>query len=223
MILNIAANLGSIGRSGKIIAMAEMVFSPRSSRKDDLNYSDDLNDVINTILSSSHPLDAQKDFDVVEFINIQFPDIESLGGLHEYALKLRAEIATLEDEIYASMGHHAFVAAKSGAEIQSVRDSLTELSSRINSIRDRSEESERIVKTVSRDIVFLDTAKKNVGLTINTLKKLVMMVNACEQLAELAGSREYNQTPALIISIRDLESSLEEIKHIPRVAEFLQI
>jgi len=202
--------------------VTEMILSPRSSRKDELNYSEDLNEAIKSFILSDDPINLNSDFDIVSFINSKFPDINSLDDLHAYSNSLQDDLTRLDDEIFITMRSHATLAMRGVVEIQSVRDSISELSSRINSIRDRSEESEKIVKTVSRDIVFLDTAKKNVSLTINTLKKLVMMVNACEQLAELAGSREYNQTPALILSIKDLESSFEEIKHIPRVDELLK-
>ena len=187
-----------------------------------INVPLDLHEALKSVLDSSHPLDADADFDPVEYLNSRFPDSNSLGGLHEYSTGLQNELECLDAEILNGIRVHAQAAQRSFLELEATKEAISELATRIVSIRDRAEESEKTVKTVSRDIVSLDTAKKNVSATINTLKKLVMMVNACEQLAELGGTREYAQTPALVLSIKDLEGSFDDIKHLPRVEELLK-
>ena len=182
----------------------------------------ELDRAIRDILKSDHPLDQDENFNVVEFVNKRFPDADSLDGVSEYARALRDEMRCLDEEIFNVIRGHASAAKKGKGDLDLAREAIAELSTRVVSIRDRAEESERTVKTVSRDIMLLDTAKKNVGLTVTTLKRLVMMVNACEQLAELAGSREYAQTPALIMSIKDLESAFDPIAHIPRIDELIK-
>ena len=182
----------------------------------------ELHEAIKQALKPTHPLDQEYDFDPIEYLNQRFPDANSLEGIHEYARGLRNEVDILDSEILQGIRANAQASQASSADLASTFDAINELTVRIASIRDRAEESQTTVTSVSRDIVALDTAKKNVSLTINTLKKLVMMVNACEQLAELGGSREYAQTPALVLSIKDLAVSFEDIKHIPRIEELLK-
>ena len=167
-------------------------------------------------------IDQIDSFDPVDFINTRFPEPENLNLVHDYAESLRQRLKQMDSEIYNAIRTSAEASIHGITEITNLNESLKDLSKRVSSIKIRAEESETIVKTVSRDIVFLDTAKRNVSLTINTLKKMVMMVNACEQLAELAGAREYAQTSALVFSINDLEQSFDDTKQIPRISELLK-
>ena len=200
-----------------------MTTSPISSSKiGKVNVSFEMHEAIKKSLQSAHPLDQEYDFDPIEYLNNRFPDADSLEGIADYTRALRSELEELDNEILQGIRSNAEASQKSSGDLASTHEAISELATRISSIRQRAEESENTVKTVSRDIVALDTAKKNVCMTINTLKKLIMMVNACEQLAELGGSREYAQTPALVLSIKDLEGSFHDIKHIPRVDELLK-
>ena len=187
-----------------------------------VNIPEALDAAIRELIPSDHPLDMDFEFDVVAFINNKFPGVESLEDAQDYTRALREESLKLDDEIHTLVYEHASSARKGRDDLVMAREAIVELQDRAVAIRDRAEESEKTVKTVSRDIMLLDTAKKNVELTVTTLKRLVMMVNACEQLVELAGSREYGQTPALVSSIKDLEGAFTDIKHIPRVDELLK-
>ena len=183
---------------------------------------EELDRAMRECLKSAHPLDQDLEFNVIEFINSRFPDANSLEGVQEYSRVLRDELDALNDEIPDLIRGHARASMKGKDDLDLAREAIVELNSRVNSIKERAEESEKTVTAVSRDIMLLDTAKKNVTLTVSTLKRLVMMVNACEQLAELASSREYSRTPALIMSIKDLETAFDDIKHIPRIDELLK-
>jgi len=187
-----------------------------------MNFGDELGSAFAEMGLQDDLLDEIDQFDVVDFINAKFPDMDCLDSMNEYSKSLNERLQRLDVEIYSAIRLNAEAALHGISEISNLNEAIGDLATRVSSIRDRAEESEKIVKTVSRDIVFLDTAKRNVSLTINTLKKMVMMVNACEQLAELAGSREYAQTSALVCSIRDLELSFDDIKQIPRISELLK-
>ena len=188
----------------------------------DLDIPAELHNAILRIISTDNDFDRDLSFDVVSFVNERFPDSDSLATAQEYAEHLGSELARAEEEIHSLVQNHAIEAFRSQGDLAQAQDAIRELKDRSAAIRERAEESEKTVKSVSRDIMLLDTAKRNVELTVSTLKRLVMMVNACEQLVELAGSREYAQTPALIVSIKDLEGAFEEMKHIPRVDELLK-
>ena len=207
-------------------AWTENIFGRRSTMTVDeklsVNLHGALDAAIRELTPSDHPLDRDTDFDVVAFINSKFPGADSLDDIQQYSRILREELSALDEEIHDLVHEHASNARKGREDLLLARDAINELQERAVAIRDRAEESEKTVKTVSRDIMLLDTAKKNVELTVTTLKRLVMMVNACEQLVELAGSREYGQTPALVSSIKDLEGAFDDIKHIPRVDELLK-
>ena len=186
------------------------------------DYDKQIHDALVQLFHSEHPLDKSLEFDAVEFVNTRFPDSGSLDGVHEYAENLRDELRALDEEINSLVRNQLAVFSRGSNDVALAREAVGELRDRTVAIRDRAEESEKTVKSVSRDIMLLDTAKRNIDMTVTTLKRLVMMVNACEQLVELAQTREYSQTPALIISIKDLESAFDEVRHIPRVDELLK-
>jgi hypothetical protein len=188
----------------------------------EINVDVTIHDAIVRVLGSRDEFDQDLDFDAVSFINQRFPDADSLDNAQQYADMLREELTKADNEIDTLVRNHVLSLSKAKEDLKEAQDAIHELKERSTAIRNRAEESEKTVKSVSRDIMLLDTAKRNVELTVTTLKRLVMMVNACEQLVELAGSREYAQTPALIISIKDLEGAFDDIKHIPRVDELLK-
>lgn len=187
-----------------------------------MSLSEELHEALLRIFDSADHLDRDFDFDPVRLINERFPDSDSIEQAHEFAASLREELSSIDVELHSLVRQHALGVSRGHDDVEIAREAIRELKERATAIRSRAEESEKTVKSVSRDIMLLDTAKRNVELTVTTLKRLVMMVNACEQLVELAGSREYAQTPALIVSIKDLETTFEDIKHIPRVEELLK-
>ena len=187
-----------------------------------MNVKEELHDAMSKAMKLDHPLDVDVLFDAVTFINSRFRDSSSLDELPEYARSLRSEAEKLDSEIIDAVRTFTVSSRRGKEDLAVAKSAISELGVRVESIRDRAEESEKTVKTVSRDIMLLHAAKKNVELTVTTLKKVVMMVNACEQLTVLAESREYAQTTALILSIKDLESSFDDMRHIPRVDELLK-
>ena len=201
---------------------SDPIVSPRGYQRGDVNFNEEISTALLGMGLNLDPFDDPVEFDAVAFLNARFPDMESLDHINAYSESLKERLSQLDKEIYSEIRVNAEAALHGLTEISNLNQAIKDLSNRVSSIKTRAEESESIVKTVSRDIVFLDTAKQNVSLTINTLKKMVMMVNACEQLAELAGAREYAQTSALVCSIRDLESSFDDIKQIPRISELLK-
>lgn len=195
-----------------------MFFDPTNA----LRIPKDLHEAVKKAINSEHSLDRDLEFNPIDYINIRFPDSNSLEELPEFARSLRVELESLDTEIFDAVRSHTEASLYGKSDLDVAKEAINELRVRVESIRDRAEQSERTVKTVSKDIMLLHAAKKNVELTVTTLKKVVMMVNACEQLTSLAESREYAQTTALILSIKDLEPSFDEIRHISRVDELLK-
>ena len=123
-----------------------------------------------------------------------------------------AQLDSIDDEIHKTVRQHSRSAAESRAELSNAKNAVSELTERLDSIRQRASETEKAVKHVSKDVLLLDIAKRNITITITILKRLVMLINACEQLTELASSREYSKAASLISAIAELEFFFEPHK-----------
>ena len=174
------------------------------------------------LFPSSDPLDAPGIFDPNSLINKQFPSDLTSSSLASYIASLRSQLASTDDSIARAVRGHTRAAAESRTELAAAKSAISDLGDRIASIRNRAEDTEKAVRTVSKDVMQLDLAKKNITATITTLKRLVMLVNACEQLTFLAGEREYTKTAALVSALKEQQGHFEPLKGVPRVDELLK-
>lgn len=187
-----------------------------------LNFPPELDALAMKLFPSTDPFDAPGVFNVVPLLNARFPDLGSLDYLEIYSNELKQRLVVVDDEIHRAVRVHARSAAESRAELAAARNAVTELTERLHAIRQRAGETEKAVKNVSKDVMMLDIAKRNITLTISTLKRLVMLVNACEQLTELASEREYSKTAGLVSAVAELEISFEPMKSLNRIEELLK-
>ena len=187
-----------------------------------VNFPPRLDHISQEIFGCSGPFDQSGTFDPIAILNKQFPDSNSLSNLESYKSHLNNELKKTEDSIYKSVRLHSRASAESRTDLASAKGAVNELADRVNSIRLRSEETEKAVKHVSKDVMLLDVAKKNITTTIITMKRLVMLVNACEQLTQLASEREYSKTSGLVDAVKELQSYFDPFKGVPRIDELLR-
>lgn len=67
-------------------------------------------------------------------------------------------------------------------EIKEAQVSIADLFEKISDIKSKASQSERMVQDICADIKKLDYAKNHLQLSITTLKRLQMLMNAVDQL-----------------------------------------
>jgi len=77
---------------------------------------------------------------------------------------------------------------------------MIHLASRFESIKDKAEKSEEKVKTICSEIKSHDNAKKNIHTAISSLKNLIMLITAIEQLWTFCIKQQYKEAADLILA-----------------------
>mmetsp|Transcript_10360 Transcript_10360/g.23370 ORF Transcript_10360/g.23370 Transcript_10360/m.23370 type:complete len:808 (+) Transcript_10360:89-2512(+) len=167
------------------------------------------------------PLDAEN-FNPVDYINKQFPNAASLGDLDPFVERLKAQQRQIDDDIRHAVRRQAVCGRRARADLAEAKAAVKELLDRIKTIKAKAEQSEVLVSDVCRDIKSLDTAKRNLTLTVTALKRLVMLVTALEQLRTLGATRQYQEASGLIFAVDELAGHFQDLSHVPRVADLLE-
>ena len=96
---------------------------------------------------------------------------------------------------------------------------ITELFEKINDIKGKASQSERMVQEICADIKKLDYAKTHLQSTITSLKRLQMLITAVGQLEMMASGYHYREVANLMEAVKQLMNHFERYTSIPKVAE----
>jgi hypothetical protein len=77
--------------------------------------------------------------------------------------------------------------------LSSAREKVETMLVQISDTQKKAAWSHELVEDFTRNIKYLDLAKKNLGATLTGFKRFVMLVTALEQLRQLAIVRDYRQ------------------------------
>ncbi len=193
-----------------------------------LNISTELDSIIRECMPTQHPLDEDVVFDPIEFLDRKFSDGVTPEALHDYADTLRQELRELDNSRSLSFTEVTLACAEGDVHAHAARRSISDLRDQLSSIHERVIASEQSMRRASDDLISLNLARKNVSYTITLLKKIVMAVGACDQLVELARTREYRQISPLVQSMkhlsrdafmehREMEQVDELVRHMDRI------
>ncbi|KAI0256226.1 Vps53-like protein [Lactifluus subvellereus] len=153
-------------------------------------------------------------FNAVDVINGYFPDEESLGQLDAVQAKLVRDEQDLRDEIAQLQGE-----LKDHHRMQLTQEMISELVEQMYLIRDKAIESEAIVQKVTRDIQVLDLAKKNLSLSMTTLKRLQMLVNALSQLEDSVKDKKYPDITKSLSAVKQISASFKQYTSVPHIGQ----
>lgn len=126
-------------------------------------------------------LDSE-DFDAIQFINSRFPNEESLDDLDRFAVGVSAKIGAVDEEISRAVQSQSRAGQQASRDITDAQISIAELFDKINDIKGKASQSERMVQEICADIKKLDYAKTHLQSTITSLKRLQMLITAVGQL-----------------------------------------
>ncbi|KAH9935765.1 Vps53-like protein [Fomitopsis serialis] len=178
---------------------------------------------IEQILNIGHrqeydPLDKlTNDFNPVSVLNDYFPDESSLARLESIQAKLAQQEQDLQREIDSlkeELRHD-----HDPSRMQLLQEMISDLMGQMSRIREKATESEAVVRNITKEIQVLDLAKKNLILSMTTLKRLQMLVNALSQLEDQVKDRKYHEIVQTLAAVKQIGASFKPYTSIQRISQ----
>ncbi|KAI1934223.1 Vacuolar protein sorting-associated protein 53 [Ophidiomyces ophidiicola] len=163
------------------------------------------------------PLDGA-DYDPIDHLNEIFPHPSTLASVSKTSYALRDYQDGLNRDIAALIEAQAASNKASVERIQTAKADMAELFKKIDDVRERALKTERAITEMTADIKQLDNAKKNLTLSMTTLKRLQMLTTAYEQLKALSKSRQYRDCAQLLQAVIQLMSHFKSYRSIDQIA-----
>ena len=173
---------------------------------------------IEAVLPSDDPLDSP-DLDVVNYINKLFPTEQSLVGLEDTMTDLNCQVTNIEEEMRLMVRSQTQVGGDAAAALEDAQTAIIQLFSQIREIKNAAEDSEEMVKEITRDIKQLDTAKRNLSSAITTLNHLSMLVRGTASLTQLSQTRQYGEAALLLQGLLEVLNHFKTYQNIPQIKE----
>ena len=181
-------------------------------------FSEEVQNVIASVFPSTDPLE-QADFNVVDYINTLFPNEQSLSNIDEVVGNVESRIADLDYEIKHAVRRQTSAGTEGQQALDEAHIAIQELFAKIKNIKDRAEQSEQMVKKITRDIKQLDQAKRNLTQAITTHNHLHMLMSGVDSLQNLTKKRQYGEAASLLEGILNVMDHFTKYKSIPTVRE----
>ena len=164
------------------------------------------------------PLDSP-DFDPIAYINQNFPTESSLDGLDTFVVGITSQISTLDEEISRAVQAQSAAGKQASKDIEEAQGSIVELFDKIQEIKAKASQSERMVNEICHDIKKLDCAKTHLQASITSLKRLQMLLTAVDQLELLAQEYQYREAANLLDAVKQLMTHFDRYDAVPLVVE----
>ncbi|PFH35419.1 Vps53 family protein [Besnoitia besnoiti] len=155
----------------------------------------------------------------IQQLNEEFPTLESLASLDAKIASLQAYLRALDKDILVAVREQArrsssasfapASAASAPVSLDAFRARVKALSSSFHAMRAKTEASDRKVAKICWDLQRLALAKKNLTLSISSLKRLVMLVTALDKLRVAGKNRKYAEAAQLLLAINNLVGTFE--------------
>ncbi|KAF8070050.1 Vps53-like protein [Lyophyllum atratum] len=156
-------------------------------------------------------------FSPIPVLNDLFPDEASLAHLDTVSARLAETQRELQTEIDALQAE--LRRSQDPERMQLIQEMISDLLGQMSRIREKATESEAVVRNITKDIQVLDTAKKNLILSMTTLKRLQMLVNALTQLEDLVREKKYNEISETLAAVKQISATFKPYTAVQRVAQ----
>ncbi|EKD18194.1 GARP complex subunit Vps53 [Drepanopeziza brunnea f. sp. 'multigermtubi' MB_m1] len=158
------------------------------------------------------------DYDPIEHLNAIFSHASTLTSIGSTAAALQKHQDDLSTSISALEAAQALSDDSSLQRMQSAKEELAQLFSKIESVRSRAIETEQTITSMTEDIKRLDSTKRNLTLSMTALKRLQMLTTAYEQLRGLAKTRQYKECASLLQAVLQLMRHFNSYRSIDQIA-----
>ncbi|XP_034195572.1 vacuolar protein sorting 53 isoform X1 [Osmia lignaria lignaria] len=190
---------------------------------DDLNstvytFPPNVQNVIEQVLPSTDPLD-QPNFNVVDYINSLFPTEQSLSNIDDVVNNMELKIHTIDKEIRSVVRGQTNVGQDGRAALEDAQKVIKQLFVHIKDIKDKAEQSEEVVKEITRDIKQLDFAKRNLTASITALNHLHMLVEGVDTLKILTQKKQYGEIVLPLQAVMEVMQHFNSYMDIPQVKQ----
>ncbi|KAJ3855242.1 Vps53-like protein [Lentinula lateritia] len=153
----------------------------------------------------------------IDALNSLFPDESSLAYTEAVQTQLLERQREIQNEI--DLLREQLKRNQDSDRMQLIQEMISELLGQMSRIREKATESEAVVRSITKDIQVLDRAKKNLILSMTTLKRLQMLVNALAQLEDLLSERKYREISQTLAAVKQLASTFTSYMSVPRVLQ----
>ncbi|XP_070571554.1 vacuolar protein sorting-associated protein 53 homolog [Ptychodera flava] len=186
--------------------------------KDLLAFPLEVQQAIDQVLPSNDPLD-RPDFNAVEYINQLFPTEQSLANIDDVVSRMRLKIHRLDDDIRRVVRGQTNAGQDGREALEEAQKAIQELFKRIKDIKEKAEQSETMVKEITRDIKQLDHAKRHLTSSITTLNHLHMLVGGVDSLESLIRRRQYREAANLLQGVINVMEHFDKYMSIPQIRQ----
>ncbi|KAJ3936789.1 MAG: Vps53-like protein [Lentinula lateritia] len=153
----------------------------------------------------------------IDALNSLFPNESSLAYTEAVQARLLERQREIQKEI--DLLREQLKRNQDSDRMQLIQEMISELLGQMSRIREKATESEAVVRSITKDIQVLDLAKKNLILSMTTLKRLQMLVNALAQLEDLLSERKYREISQTLAAVKQLASTFTSYMSVPRVLQ----
>lgn len=94
---------------------------------------------------------------------------------------------------------------------------ISELLGQMSRIREKATESEAVVRNITKEIQVLDLAKRNLILSMTTMKRMQSLVNAIGQLEEQMRENRYQDIAQTLAAVKQITASFKQYNSLHRM------
>ena len=192
--------------------------SPVNHQPEQIQFSEQVDRALEEVLPQKDPFDTSF-FDPITYINQVFPNEQALNeNLESFIIKVKKKIQRVDEDILVAVRKQSSAGQQARKDLEEARDTIQGLFKKIHEIKSKAEQSEQMVQNITKDIKSLDYGKRNLTVTITTLKRLHMLVSAVDKLTTYTQKKQYKQVAELLEAVNELLVSFEKYKNnIPKV------
>ncbi|KAJ3056157.1 Vacuolar protein sorting-associated protein 53 [Rhizophlyctis rosea] len=190
-------------------------------RHETISLEPDLDLAISSVLATKDPLDSS-DFDPIEYINLIFPNEQSLATIDNVLTKLRTKIRRMDIEMRELVRSQTDAGQQTASDLRDAQKAITELYSNYERIREKAVQSEKMVQEITKDIKSLDQAKNNLTVSVIVLRRLHMLVSALDQLRGAVSRRQYTDAASLLQVVNQLLVHFKGFRSVDQIAVLLE-
>ncbi|KAK2461334.1 hypothetical protein APHAL10511_006861 [Amanita phalloides] len=159
---------------------------------------------------------SNNNFNPAKVLNDLFPDQNSLAHIEEVNARLNDTRTQLRREVEAL--HAELRRSQDPEHMQLIQEMISDLLGQMSRIREKATESEAVVRNITKDIQVLDTAKRNLILSMTVFRRLQMLVNALTQLDDLMKEKMYAEVAKTLAAVRELSESFKPYKGVSHIS-----
>ncbi|KAJ3235185.1 Vacuolar protein sorting-associated protein 53 [Chytriomyces hyalinus] len=158
-------------------------------------------------------------FDPVHYLAMIFPT--KAARADKALVRVKERLVQMDSDIDSLVRSQAGLHSK-GSDFDECNESMMQLFDKIRRIREKAAASEQLVQDITREITTLDQAKKNLMVSIATIKKLQMLASSLDYMKVLMAKKEYLDAAQLFEVIIKLSDYFDGFRNVAQIAVLLE-